>query len=225
MLDAQDILSRSDKLSRQIMKLNEVVKPYDGRGCIVAWLDKLEAAVRITGETDVLKVLPLLLDEPAYSVFSQLSVEDKKELEKVKTALITSFGLDPYEAFDRFCRSTYNGECIDVYAAKLRSLAKQAKVDSDEVVRKKLVTSLPLAVSRQLRVLVDSSKSDLPKTIEVARTLLAQLSEDNMTAVVRDKKVPTASRRDQDRRPVECWTCGGKGHIARWCPSRGQGNE
>ena len=97
-------------------------------------------------------------------------------------------------------------------------------MDSDEVVRKKLVTSLPLAVSRQLRVLVDSSTSDLPKTIEVARTLLAQLSEENVTAVVREKG-RTASRRDQDRRAVECWTCGGKGHIARWCPFRGKGNE
>lgn len=113
----------------------------------MSWLDKLEAAAKLTGETNLLQVMPLLLDEPGYSVFTQLGDADKKDVDKVKIALITSFGFDPFDAFDQFCQMSYNGECIDVYVTNLRNLAKQAQVDSDEIV-KKLVTSLPQAVSR-----------------------------------------------------------------------------
>lgn len=207
------------------MKLNDVIKHYDGQGCIVTWLDKLESAAATTGESDLLKVLPLLLDGPAYSVFSQLSDEDKKDVNKVKAELITAFGLDPFEAFDRFCQLSYNGEGVDVYAARLRSLAKQAKVDNDEIIRKKLVTSLPLSVSRQLRALINSTDSKLPKTIELARTLMAQYSVDSVTAVAKERRLPVSSGVGRARRQVECWTCGCQGHVARFCPSRVQGNE
>ena len=54
------------------MKIKDVIKPYDGHGCIVEWLDKLQAAADMTGEKDLLKVLSLLLEGPAYSVYIQL---------------------------------------------------------------------------------------------------------------------------------------------------------
>ena len=60
------------------MKINEVVKPYDGHGCIVEWLDKVESAAKLTGVTDLLEVLPLLLEGRAYSVYRQLSNDAKK---------------------------------------------------------------------------------------------------------------------------------------------------
>ena len=203
------------------MKIQDAIKPYNGRGCIVEWLDKLEAAAEMTGEKDLLKVLSLLLEGPAYSVYSQLAEKDKKDVGKIKAALISSFGLDPFEAFSRFCQMRYDGEGIDVYAANLRNLAKQAEIESDEVIRKKLATSLPDGVSRQLRALISSTDADLPGTIKLARTLMAQLAEKEVVAVVKETKMADARN---NRRQIECWSCGRKGHITRWCPNRRQGN-
>jgi len=209
------------------MKLKDVIRPYDGRGCIVDWLDKLKSAADITGEKDLLKVIPLLLEGSAYAVYSQLDSAAKNDVEKIKEALITSFGLDEFDAFDQFCQARWSGGSVDVYAAYLRSLAKQAKVESDEVIRKRLVTSLPIDVSRQLRALVNSTNADLASTIKLSRTLMAQsqsAEQINVTAMASERKrlpfVPSRSRR-----PIECWKCGKTGHISRWCPQREQGNE
>ena len=111
-------------------------------------------------------------------------------MSKIKAALISSFGLDPFEAFDRFCQSRYNGECIDVYVAYLRNLAKQANIDGDELIRKKLTTSLPDGVARQLRALINSTNANLPITIKLVRTLMTQLSEENVMAVAKERRYP-----------------------------------
>ena len=130
--------------------------------------------------------------------------------------------MDPFEAFDRFCQMRYNGECVDAYAAHLRNLAKQAKIDSDEVIRKKLVTSLPVEISRQLRALINSTDADLPRTVTLARTLMTNFSGEGVIAAAKDRRSVAAVHH---RRQIECWTCQGKGHISRWCPHRNSGNE
>ena len=206
------------------MKINEVVKPYDGHGCIVEWLDKVESAAKLTGVTDLLEVLPLLLEGRAYSVYRQLSNDAKKDVKEIKNALI---GLDAFEAFEQFCQISYGGEGVDVYAAKLQNLATQAGINGEEVIRKKLVTSLPEGISQQLRALVNSMNADLPTTVKLARTLVSQLCKENgITAVAREPRyLQFEDRSNRSRRLIECWTCGAKGHISRWCPTRRSGNE
>ena len=164
------------------MKLKDSIKPYDGQGCVVEWLEKLEAAAEVTGETDLTKVFPLLLEGHAYSVYSHLKTEVKKSAEEVKKALTKSFGLDEFDAFEQLCQLQWNGQSVDVFAARIRNLAKQADLDTDEFVRKKLVTSLPLDVSRQLRALTNSTKADLPATIVLARTLMAQHADSDKSS-------------------------------------------
>lgn len=170
--------------------------------------------------------ISLLLEGPAYSVFSQLSNAEKGDIAVVKKTLVTSFGLDEFDAFERFTQARWSGGSIDVYVAFLRRLTRQANIESDEIIRKKLITSLPMDVSRQLRALVNSTSADLGTSIKLARTLMAQNSDEhqNITAVARERrKGPVLT--SHTRRQVECWHCGEKGHISRYCPLREQGNE
>ena len=74
--------------------------------------------------------------------------------------------------------------------AYLRNLAKQANIDGDELIRKKLTTSLPDGVARQLRALINSTNANLPITIKLVRTLMTQLSEENVMAVAKERRYP-----------------------------------
>lgn len=209
------------------MKITDVVKPYNGHGCIVEWLNKVESAAALTGAADLVSVLPLLLEGEAYSVYRHLSKEDKRSVEKVKKALIVAFGFDAFEAFERLCQMNYSGESVDVYVAKLQNLATQAGIENDEIIRKKLVTSLPEGVSKQLRALANSTNADLTATMKLARSLMSQLHKESaVTAVAKESRYSQPQGgANSSRRPIECWTCGAKGHIARWCPNRRSGNE
>ena len=210
------------------VRLTDLVRTFDGRGDILEWLNKLELVSKLRNITDLESVIPLFLEGSAYSLYAELSDEDKKSVEAIKTKLIEAYGVNPYQAYEQFVRRVWRDEPVDVYLTDLRRLARMADVASEGLIKKAFVVGLPSAVSRELRA---SSKIDgltLPQLVERARVLLSELQTPNrpVTAVAavppNVEHVVAAVGSELEHRPgraMKCFRCGGP-HMIRYCPSK-----
>ena len=210
------------------LRLTDLVRMYDGRGDILEWLNKLELVAKLRGLDRLENVIPLFLEGSAYSLYTELSEEDKQSEQAIKRRLVEAYGVNPYQAYEQFIRRVWRDEPVDTYLTDLRRLARLADVASDGLIKKAFVVGLPRAVSRELRA---SSKMDgltLPQLVERARVLLAetQVVDKFVTAVAVSPsdvgQVVAVAAADGDRRPgkaVKCYRCGGP-HIMRYCPSK-----
>ena len=69
-------------------------------------------------------VLPLRLTGGAFTVYQQMTEDDKRDSSKIKLALRTAFAVDSFTAYELFVsRRLHPGETVDVFLAELRRLA------------------------------------------------------------------------------------------------------
>ena len=61
-----------------------LIKEYDGKKNIVEWLEKVELVCKIRKMSNLAVVIPLRLTEGAFSVYQQLSDEDKQSADAVR---------------------------------------------------------------------------------------------------------------------------------------------
>ncbi|KAF0308922.1 hypothetical protein FJT64_019900 [Amphibalanus amphitrite] len=95
----------------------KLIPEFDGSGedHVVDWIEKVEMVCTLqTPAVPQECVIPLRLRGGALSVYRQLSSEDKKDAEKVKSALKRAFALDKFSAYERFAeRRLRPGESVD----------------------------------------------------------------------------------------------------------------
>jgi hypothetical protein len=181
----------------------------------------------------------MLLEGPAFAVFSQME-EVKKECDKeIEKALQDAFNASVFEAYDRFRTKSWAGEPADVFLADLRSLAARAGCVSDEIIKCAFVVGMPGDVSSQLRAsarianmsiaeIVTQSRALLSTRVETVALSAAKYGDRRLTKEVdscfscgdRGHRANTCPK----RKPGTCWSCGQKGHYARQCKSQMSGN-
>ena len=115
-------------IAAKVMKIYDVIKPYDGKGDIVAWMRRLKQMARLYKvEKDMLVLIPSFLEERAYAVYEQLPESVKEKVEDLEQSLYEAFSVRRYGAFEKLRRRELRGdESVDVFLADIRRLAALA---------------------------------------------------------------------------------------------------
>ena len=195
------------------VKFSDLIKSYDGTGDFLEWVQKLELVAEFQKITELQNFLPLFLNGGAFAVYQGIPTGDKKDYKLVKRFLSSAFSLGPFKAFETFVtRRLREGESVDVYLAELKKLAGLVSDNIDEAWLKcAFVCGLPDEVKSQMQAACSLKKMDLDEVVEKARSLVGT------------REACFASATDRGRGLMQCFLCGGGGHMARECPSSSSG--
>ena len=192
------------------------------------WLGKLRLTAKLLDYKDIATVLPLLLEGPAYAVYSHMEEEKKNESEAIENALLDAFSMSSIGAYEVLQSRKWSGEPADVYLSDIQNLAERAGVASETLLKMSFIVGLPSDVSSQLRAATRINTMSLAETISQARVLLS--NKTCSAAFVAQRQDPgrqsNNTRKDvPGKKTWTCWTCGEIGHIARYCTRINSGND
>ena len=210
----------------------KLIPEFSGIGeDVVDWIDKVEMVCKLqTPEAPQQTVIPLRLKAGALSVYRQLPTEDKRDPEKVKSALKRAFALDKFAAYERFAdRRLQPGESVDVFIAELEQLASLFGGMTEEGITCAFVTGLPDSVrqvlkagarvdSLPLRELADRARAILRESEAVVAMATGSSGGGGGGGRGRWGRGTAAEAGAGGRGP--CYSCGEFTHYARACPSR-----
>jgi hypothetical protein len=206
------------------LKVEKIVRPFDGTGDLGAWLRKFKMVVKLQKLGNLHEVLPLFLEGPAFACYEEMDPANQDDAVRIEEALLEAFSVNPHQAYDMFRqRNWQEGETVDVYLNELRRLARLADVESDKLLRRAFVVGLPSAVSAQLRTLCKVSDADLPTILGKARTLMEERVGEVALAVAPRSKTQSfrvggsSSSTSQPKKNFSCFNCGEEGHMSRDC--------
>jgi len=225
--------------------LKDILRPFNGEGDVVVWLDKVKLVAELKGKTNELGVIiPLMLEGDAFAVFSQMEKAKRTDAEAIEKLLLEAFASDPFSALVRRWTSP---EAVDVFMADLRRLAQLAGVENDALVRGLFVCGLPPDVSTQLRAASQITACSLEVVVAKARILMGERTQATALVAARvgkrtvgaaggaagesasTERRQVVSPRCDGERPVRfndkrrafsgvCWSCKEVGHRAFECP-------
>ena len=226
-----------------------LIPEFNGNGDVVEWISKVEMVCQLqTPAADELIVIPLRLTGGASAVYRQLSVDERKDIRKVKSALKSAFAADKFISYEMFIdRKLRDGESVDVYLAELKQLASLFGGLSEDGLSCALMAGLPDAVKQILRAGARMESLSLTEIVERVRAILREeQTVQGVSAVLEQpqranffsnglvsKSVSRSNRRPQRNitnastagrsngpRKIQCYCCAGWGHVAAQCPSK-----
>lgn len=204
------------------LKISDVLRPFDGEGDIIEWLNKVELIAKLRKLTELETVIPLFLENAAFQVYNELSDSDKADVNAIKSALIDAFALNSFQAYERFTKRVWCDEPVDVFVTDLRKLARLAGVLSDRLLLNAFIVGLPAVVSRELRAVTKIESLALSEVVSRARSLMAELVERPISLGAAGRDEPRVDRpRAGIGQAIRCFRCGGP-HLMRACPSKGR---
>ena len=175
----------------------KLIPEFDGSGedDVVNWIEKVEMVCTLqTPAAPQECVIPLRLRGGALSVYRQLPSEDKKDAEKVKSALKRAFALDKFSAYERFAdRRLRPGESVDIFLAELEQLASLFGGMTEEGISCAFVTGLPDSVRQVLKAGARVDSLSLRELADRARAILHESQE--VVALTTDSGVGGPRRR------------------------------
>ena len=230
------------------LKLVETVRRFKGgpEEDLEQWLDRFETAVKILSSAaddaarskEMAAMMPLFLDGPAFSTWSQLEDAEKKDFGEIKSALRRVFGLGKAAAWQRLkSLHLFPGESVDVMVNEAKTLLRTITNNdpSGELVSLTILDAVPAEI-REKVYMQHGEDMKLPNVISSIKALLA--TEDVRATVAASAHQPSSqgSQRSfnwssrcqgclrQGHRRSNCLTicyrCGDKGHLLRNCPLR-----
>lgn len=194
------------------VKLSDIVSKYEDSttsGDFAEWVEKLELVAKLQKIDDLQTFLPLFLSGSAFAVYKQLPQSDRDDYDKLKASLLVAFGVNSYAAYEQLQRRVLqDGETVDVYLADLRRLVVlMGQKDAEPLLKCAFMAGLPSDVTVQLKSIAAVETLDLTALATRARMMLSTRVNDLSCAVGVTKQ------------RSGCYTCGGRGHIARDCPT------
>lgn len=226
------------------VKLTDLMRPCDGTGQVVEWLDKFDLLVKLRDIKNVETVLPMFLEGSALAVYTELSEEEKTSAKSIREALLNAFSVNPFRAYEQFSKRVWRDEPVDVYMTELRKLARLAGITSDKLLLRAFVVGLPSVVSRELRATAKIESLALSAVVERARALMSELMERPCVAAagrqhagrgimssrteerVKDgfggRSFADGDKQTGNQGGRRCYECGGP-HLVRYCPKKDRG--
>ena len=215
-----------------------LVPEYDGTGDVVGWLARAELLCQLRGVAPE-TVIPLRLAGGAFHVWSQMPAPSRCSLAAVREALYAAFALDDHAAYETFAaRRLMPGESADVFLADLRRLATLFGGVPDRALACAFVAGLPDSVRQTIRAGCRADGLDLASLLTRARAVLSDerfaaaavarraapppTGPPPVAAAANQPSEPPPGRQPRGPRPLRCWACGERGHIAARCPRRAE---
>jgi hypothetical protein len=189
------------------MSLRDYVMPFDGAGDVCGWIRKVKLVASME-DKKLEGLLALNLHGDAFAVYEQMSTADQKDAKAIEDRLIEAFSLDEYAAYEKLAtRRLATEETVDVFLTDLRRLARLAKIEDDELVKKAFVVGLPFEASSQLRASSRMDELSLSEIVVKARRFTSHRQGSPAFIAMKGRE-------------LTCFKCGDKGHIARNCPAK-----
>ena len=86
------------------VKITDLVRPYNGDGDIVEWLNKFELVAKLKEIKETENIVPLFLEGSAFAIYNELSDSGKKSYEAIKGALVEAFSLNAFQAYEQLTK-------------------------------------------------------------------------------------------------------------------------
>ena len=160
---------------------SEMMKSYDGKGNVVAWLKKASLVAKLMGVTDLASFLPLYLEGDALALYLEMSETDQTDAEKIEERLKQAFSQGMFVAYGRLKSLRWTGETVDVFANEIRRLSVLAGWKGDGLetaVKLAFVTGFPDRISVALQQVQNVESVGMSDLIAQARILTSVGSSD-----------------------------------------------
>ena len=208
-----------------------LIPEFSGDGTVSQWLDKVTLICELRGVSDLTEVIPLRLTGGAFAVYQQLPAADRRNVNKIKSALVAAFDDDAFAAYEKFMRRKLNAnESPDVFLADLRRLSNLFGGISDQGLGCAFLAGLPEPVRQGLRTGCRVESLQLDQLLARARAVLKDTGDFEGAAA----SIGTSSASNQTVRSGraseqakssgassrKCFICDGENHLARHCLRR-----
>ena len=165
-------------------------KPYAG-GNISEWLQRFEICCDSNTWTNDIKArkLPTLLEGEALLIWLELSEDEKKDYDVVRSKLVEKMSPEAFVTLDEFHRRKLRpNESVSMFAYELKKLLQQAMPGIETTAREQLIlhqflAGLPIVISQQLRA--SGETKELDKVVDRARLLMA-INDHSQVATITD---------------------------------------
>ena len=209
-----------------------LIPEFSGDGTVSEWLDKVTLICDLRGVSDLTEVIPLRLTGGAFAVYQQLPASDRRDVDKIKSALLAAFADDAFAAYEKFMKRRLNvNESPDVFLADLRKLSALFGGISDQGLGCAFLAGLPETVRQSLRTGCRVESLRLDQLLTRARAVLKDSGDDVEGAAARVRAPPVSNqsaRKGRVSREAKasnttgrrCFVCGGENHLAKHCFQR-----
>ena len=185
----------------------KVVEKFTGTTDVVDWLARTKLIANLYLVKNLELVIPLLLEGPAFQLFQNLEPAVHNNADKLEAALIRTFGLNQFTAYDMLTtRKCNSDEPVDVLFLDLKRLAMSANVCSNELLKCAFVNGLPVSIASAIRATPNVDSSCVEAIVDLARTLSVSTAVERCFVA----EIEPKSR-------ITCYKCGRKGHFAPEC--------
>ena len=196
--------------------LNNLIKPFNGEGDVVAWLKKVDLVARLQKIDDVASVIPLFLEGDALALYLEMSEHEQEDADMIRLRLKKAFAEGVFDAYEKLKRVRWSGESVDVYANNIKRLVELAGYRGwgvEQTAKLVFVTGFPEEISKRLQQVEGVEKMDVCELIPTAKVLArTRPAESAAAATVLRGKEDRSERRGQ----ISCFECGGP-HLRRDC--------
>ena len=217
------------------LKHSDVIKQFDGEGDFSEWVRKFELVCKIQKLENLHDVIPLFLARDAFNVYESLSESVKNDYSKIKQALIASYSLDCFSAYEEFSRRTLRPqESIDTYLSDLKRLGGlMDERITENILLLAFVNGLPNEMKNLLKSMPSIMDISLSELVEKARMIdrtTQRMQSIQCVAIKESDKIicfrckePGHKKGDRSCRYYKeklCFICSSNLHFARDCPEK-----
>ena len=205
-------------------KISDLIKPFNGDGDLVAWLEKVELVAKLNKVKDLATVIPLHLEGGALSVYLEMAEDKKADASLLKKELLRAFTDSEFTAFSKLKAVRWAGEPVDVYATEIRRLVRGCGLEgegAEQLVKLAFITGFPDSIGVELQQIEGIESMQVGNIIPRARVRASNTRFGGMAAPAMDGGKKAGENRGdgayRGREPIKCFQCKGP-HLLRFCP-------